>query len=230
MYHEGVVRSVVFSPDGQLIATASEDNTARVWDARTGEEMARMYHEGIVQVALFSPNGELIATASTDNSVGLWKVSTGERIDHITHRDTANNITFSPDGKYLYSAAKDGTVIQWDIDEHEAHYVYHHNFNVYIILSTSDGEYVVTGTGNRVYIWNTTTNKLVSGIQIDTTLRYASLSPDDRLVVTSEKSGDVYVWPWIISDLIYESCDRLKSIRDVRDKDSDDLKNVCHKS
>ena len=54
---------MVFSPDGQVLATASEDKTARLWD-RQGQELARLNHEDEVKAVVFSPDGQVLATAS----------------------------------------------------------------------------------------------------------------------------------------------------------------------
>jgi len=62
--HEGEVYAVAFSPNGELVATGSWDNTARIWRTDTGEETARLTHEGPVYAVAFSPNGELVATGS----------------------------------------------------------------------------------------------------------------------------------------------------------------------
>ncbi|MBN8559863.1 MAG: TIR domain-containing protein [Leptolyngbya sp. UWPOB_LEPTO1] len=67
--HESSVNAAQFSPDGQRIVTASGDKTARVWDARTGQEIAKLSgHESIVIAAQFSPDGQRIVTASADKT------------------------------------------------------------------------------------------------------------------------------------------------------------------
>ena len=73
MAHDDNVLAVAFSPDGQRLATASWDNTARVWEAATGREVARMAHEGWVYAVAFSPDGQRLATASLDNTAQLGR-------------------------------------------------------------------------------------------------------------------------------------------------------------
>ena len=66
--------SAAFSPDGKRIVTASEDKTARLWDAATGKQIGEPLrgHEGAVMSAAFSPDGKRIVTASADNTARLW--------------------------------------------------------------------------------------------------------------------------------------------------------------
>ena len=64
---------MAFSPDGRLLATASADETARLWDPATGEYLRTLtgHDDGVVGVA-FSPDGRLLATASNDKTARLW--------------------------------------------------------------------------------------------------------------------------------------------------------------
>ena len=64
---------MAFSPDGRLLATASEDETARLWDPATGEHLRTLTgHAGEVEGVAFSPDGRLLATASEDETARLW--------------------------------------------------------------------------------------------------------------------------------------------------------------
>ena len=73
MGHTDFVNGAAFSPDGQTIATASSDKTARLWDTKTGKEIRRFLgHNDIVYSVTFSPDGRTLATASADRTARLW--------------------------------------------------------------------------------------------------------------------------------------------------------------
>jgi WD40 repeat protein len=111
-----LVNSAAFSPDGSRIVTASEDNTARIWDAATAKEIAVLRgHEGPVNSAAFSPDGSRIVTASEDRTARIWDAATAKEIAVLRgHEGTVNSAAFSPDGSRIVTASYDRTARIWD--------------------------------------------------------------------------------------------------------------------
>jgi hypothetical protein len=113
--HNGLVRAAAFSPDGQRVLTASADNTARVWDAQSGNSLAVLQgHQSAVGSAVFSPDGQRVLTASADNTARVWDAQSGNSLAVLQgHQSAVNSAVFSPDGQRVLTASWDHTVRVW---------------------------------------------------------------------------------------------------------------------
>ncbi len=72
---------MAFSPDGQRLASASLDQTVKIWDTATGKELFTLKgHAGWVRTVAFSPDGQRLASASDDQTVKIWDSATGKEL------------------------------------------------------------------------------------------------------------------------------------------------------
>jgi WD40 repeat protein len=106
--HLGRVRSVRFSPEGQVLASCSDDGTVRLWKLSTGREL-RVFegHEAAVRSVSFSPDGRLLASASEDGTLRLWKAATGDCLAILAPLPEGW-VAFAPDGRYKLGGVPGG--------------------------------------------------------------------------------------------------------------------------
>ena len=144
----GDVDSVMFSPDGNMIATGGKfDKTVQLWDANTGKSISTFkgHTDGIYSVA-FSPDGKTIVSGSLDNTARLWDTQTEKSISTFKgHTGSIYSVAFSPDGETIASASADMTVRLWNAHTGEHKNTLRHKGAVKSIAFSPDGNMIATG-------------------------------------------------------------------------------------
>lgn len=114
----GGVLGVVYSPDGQLLATSDTKGDIQIWNTCTGEQLIRCRgHQHWTWAIAFSPDGRYLASAGDDYFVKLWDVETGRCLQtYKGHTYSVNSVAFSPDGKIIASCSQDATIRLWEVD------------------------------------------------------------------------------------------------------------------
>jgi len=177
---------VSFSPDGTRIVTASYDQMAKVWDARTGTSQLDLKgHTSWVTSVSFSPDGTRIVTGSYDQTAKVWDARTGMALlDLKGHTREVTSVSFSPDGTRIVTGSWDKTAKVWnartgtDLFELKGH--------TSVVRSVSfslDGTRIVTGSDDRTAkVWDARTGEEVKGEPIPPTPLPGQISPDGRWI------------------------------------------------
>ena len=115
--HSGLVTSVAFSSDSKLVASGSEDETVKIWDVATGQEVQTLEgHSDLVRSVAFSSDSNLVASGSFDETVKIWDAATGQEVQTLEgHSGLVTSVAFSSDSKLVASGSDGGTVKVWDM-------------------------------------------------------------------------------------------------------------------
>ncbi|MDY6806169.1 MAG: TIR domain-containing protein, partial [Cyanobacteriota bacterium] len=166
--HGAPVSAVALSPDGKYLATASDDNTAGVWLAATGKEVAKVNHDAPVSAVALSPDGKYLATASDDNTAGVWLAATGKEVAKVNHDAPVRAVAFSRDGKYLATASWDNTAGVWLAATGKVVAKVNHDAPVSAVAFSRDGKYLATASwDNTAGVWLAATGKVVAKVNHD---------------------------------------------------------------
>jgi ribosome assembly protein 4 len=113
--HQKPINHVTFSPNGHLIASASFDNSVKLWNARDGSFIHTLRgHVAPVYRVVFSPDSSLLVSGSRDTTLKCWDVRTGKLMKDLPgHQDEVFAVDWSPDGTRVGSGGKDKVVKTW---------------------------------------------------------------------------------------------------------------------
>jgi serine/threonine protein kinase/Tol biopolymer transport system component len=197
--HSAVVSSATWSPDGERVASASWDHTARVWSAGGGgEPIVLQGHSGIVTSVAWSPDGGRIASASNDDTVRVWSADgTGVPLVLQGHSGIVTSVAWSPDGRRIASASNDDTVRVWSADGTGVPLVLQGHSGIVTSAAWSpDGRRIASASNDdTVRVWSADGTGVPLVLQGHSGIvTSAAWSPDGRRIASASTDDTVRVW------------------------------------
>jgi WD40 repeat protein len=191
--NQGTTRSSV-SPDGQLIASADEDGTVKLWNPQGQIQAKWQTKQARVMNITFSPDGQKLAIAA-GNTVILWSLQ-GERLAEFQgHEAMVKGISFSPDGAEIATAGSDRTIRRWNLKGEQLAVFNGHQDDVWSVAFSPDGNKLASASDDGTFrLWNRQGKQLKQFKSNQGELHNIKFSPDGQRLAISGEKGLLLLW------------------------------------
>ncbi|BCL31772.1 AAA family ATPase [Streptomyces aurantiacus] len=197
--HTDTVRHIAWSPDGHLLATASRDGTARVFDAGSGQPLFVLPSDGaMVESVAWSPDSSHLATAGRDSVVRIWNAASGEPVRLLTGPvEPGRQVAWSPDGRHIAATWKDCVVRVWEAATATlVHELRGHRDDIWGVAWSPDGTRLASASHDQTAIvWNLETGTAATTLTGHSDfVEGIAWSPDGCSIATGSGDHTARIW------------------------------------
>ncbi len=197
--HDEAINSIAINSKTEIIASASDDKTIKIWNLKTRELLQTLTgHSDAVSAVEISPNGDILASGSWDKTIKLWNLQTGELLKTLeAHRGLISSLAISSDGQYLASGSKDSTIKLWNLETGELIRTFRgHNLSVLAVAMSGESQILASGSADgTINLWEVETGELIRSLNghLDGVWSVA-IAPDNQTLVSGSWDKTVKIW------------------------------------
>ena len=192
-----MVYSVGWSPDGQMLATGTNEGLVRLWNEARQLRCTFSGHTGSVLSVAWSPNGRTLASCGEDGTIRLWDVA-ARQLRHTIHKHTGRviHVVWSPNGDKLASCSADRTIRLWDEMGNSHRTLTGHTGSVLSVAWSPNGRTLASGSADgTIRLWDAKTGHLEILLEGHTApVRSITFSFDSRLLASKSSDQTVRLW------------------------------------
>ncbi len=192
--HQAGISTLVLSPNGQILASVSQDTTTKLWHLDGTLITTIAGHSAAVWDIAFSPDGKTFVTVSGDKTVKIWSVEGTELSTLKAHRSTVRTIAYSPDGSYFISAGSDRIIRMWQPTHSLKTTVNAHSAAIFGVAISPDSSTIATASLDyTVKLWQRD-RTLLKTLQHEASMFSVAFSPDGEILATGSNDSIVRLW------------------------------------
>ena len=209
---------VSVTPDGKQLISGSGDNTLKVWNLETGEELFTFTgHTKPIRAVAVTPDGKQVISGSGDNTLKVWDIKTGKAVFTLTgHISAVNAVAVTLDSKRVISGSHDTTLKVWDLNTGRELCTLGDwrdsktrlleklpgkgDFDfidpVYSIAVTPDGKQVIAGYDYKtIRVWDLEKKTQIFSRKCDAVIvRSVAVTPDGKRLISASGHHNIQVW------------------------------------
>jgi tricorn protease-like protein len=193
------ILSVVFSPNGELVAAGTANGEIRLWQVTSGTPILTCKEptDWVYSVA-FSPDGKILASGSDDYNIQLWDAESGQLFYKLQgHLSRVTSVAFSPDGSMLASGSQDQSAWLWEVSTGQPlKRLEGHTGWIWSVAFSPDGKILASGSDDQsIRLWNTSTGQILETLQGHASpVRSVAFRSDGKTLAIGSNDGTIQLW------------------------------------
>jgi small GTP-binding protein len=193
--HESDVINLACDPDGQILASASEDHTIKLWEFGSGQIIRTLTgHTDEVWTVAFDPRGETLASSGADGTVKFWSVGNGRLIHMLDIDQPVHSLAFDPKGRVLAIGSRDGVML-WEIGTEKPRPLQTNESMLRYVGFDSTGELLASGSDeNELSLFEVPTGRLLRTLDEGYMPLCVAFDPRQGLLATAGLGREIKLW------------------------------------